>query len=121
MLTQCPNCGATVSTRSVHCPDCHGRLLAPRKDAANIVFAWSFVAFNALMAAWIGFYMLTGRTTLRTANIEGDMAGTPVSGGMGVGFLLLLWVLGLLILGLCAMFSIAHRSGQEHPERRPIR
>lgn len=113
MLARCPNCGATVSTRSTHCPQCHGRLRRPRKDAANLVFAWTFVAFNALMIVWITFYMITGRTTLRTAQIEGEAAATPIPGEMGVGFLLLLWMLGLLILGLCAMFNIAHRSTDE--------
>lgn len=77
---------------------------------AGKVFAWSFAAFNALMFAWIAFYMMTGRTTLRTPEIEGDTAGTPVGGEMGLGFIMMLWVLGLLILGLCAMFNFAHRS-----------
>ena len=67
------------------------------------------------MIVWITFYMITGRTTLRTAQIEGEAAATPIPGEMGVGFLLLLWMLGLLILGLCAMFNIAHRStDQKH-------
>lgn len=113
MLARCPNCGATVSSRSIYCPQCHGRLQGPRKDAASLVFAWAFVAFNALMVAWISFYLITGRTTLRTVGIEGQAAGTPVPGELGVGFLLLLWVLGLLILGLCAMFNFAHRATDE--------
>ncbi len=122
MLARCPNCGATVSNRSDYCPQCHGRLRAPRRDTANTVFGWTFAAFNALMIVWIGFYLLTGRTTLRTAEIEGDMAGTPVAGGMGIGFLLLLWVLGLLILGLCAMFNFAHRPVEDDdPQRRLTR
>lgn len=114
MLTRCPNCGATVSTRSDECPQCHGRLHAPRKDVANRVFAWTFAAFNALMMVWIGFYMLTGRATLRPT----QMAGMSAPGELGIGFLLLLWMLGLLILGLCAMFNFAHRSAADHAEHR---
>lgn len=112
MIARCPNCNTTISTRSTHCPECRGRLRLPGHDMARAVFAMTFVAFNGLMLAWVGFYMTTGRISLRTADIEatGDMAGAPVAGGAGLGFLLILWLAGLLVLGLCAAFNLAHRS-----------
>lgn len=121
MLARCPNCRAMVSTRSARCSQCHGRLRRPGADTAGRVFAWTFAAFNALMLAWIAFYMMTGRTTLRTPSIEGDAAGTPVGGEMGIGFLLMLWALGVLILGLCAMFNFAHRATHHHHSDRALR
>ena len=117
MLAQCPNCGATVSTRSAQCPQCHGRLRPPDRDAGGRVFGWAFAAFNGLMLAWIAFYIMTGRTTLRTVDIEGDLAGTPVGGGLGIGFLLVLWGLGLVVLGLCALFNFSHRATHNRSHR----
>lgn len=121
MIARCPNCSATISNRSIRCPDCHGPLRQPGRDASRVVFLWSFAAFNALMIAWLSFYLLTGRLTVRIPRIEGDMAGAPLGGGAGLGFLLLLWFLGILILGICAAFNRAHRSGHETVQRRMIR
>lgn len=111
MLAQCPNCRATISTRSIRCPECHGPLRNVEHQAAAKVFWWTFAAFNLLMALWVAFYLLTGRVTLhRPADIQqaGDAAGTPVAGNLGLGFLFMLWMAGVLILGLCAAFSLAH-------------
>lgn len=112
MFVECPNCRTRVSTRAVTCPECHGPLRAPPRDLAAPVFRWSFIVFNVVMICWTLFYAATGRTTLRPPEIVVDagedalaVTGTPIAGGMGVGFLLVLWGLGFVILGLCAAFA----------------
>lgn len=110
MLRECPNCHAKVSTRSVTCPECHGPLRPPAADSAALVFKWAFVTFNLLMAVWVSFYLITGRITLSRPEpaSAADAVGTPVVGGMGLGFLMTLWIAGAGILGLVAVFGLAH-------------
>ena len=114
MIAQCPNCHAKVSTRSINCPECHGPLRQPGRESTASVFKWTFVVFNVLMGLWIAFYLTTGRLTIRKADIEpvGDAVGTPIGGSLGLGFLVSLWLVGGIILGLCAAFSLVHSPGK---------
>ena len=122
MLAKCPNCSATISARSTQCPQCHGQLRLPSRRASNAVFAWTFAAFNGLMLAWLAFYFATGRTTVEAVRIEqGAMTGAPMGGQLGVGFLMLLWFLGLLILGMCALFNLVHQSARRETPGRHAR
>ena len=112
VFVECPNCHARVSTRAIFCPECHGRLRQPPRDLAAPVFRWSFVIFNIVMVCWTAFYAVTGRTSLRDSAIAADpgpdpaaATGTPVPGEMGLGFLVMLWALGFLVLGVCAAFT----------------
>lgn len=123
MFVECPNCHARVSTRALFCPDCHGRLRPPPRDLAAPVFRWSFIIFNVLMVCWTAFYAVTGRTTLKAPEIPTDSgldpaaaAGTPIAGEMGLGFLVMLWALGFIVLGICAAFTRFKRpDGSETP------
>lgn len=123
MLAQCPNCHTKISSRSIQCPECHGPLKQKGRDASRIVFVWTFVLFNVLMLLWLAFYLTTGRLTFYAPRIDefGGAAVAPVAGGMGIGFLCLLWLIGLLILGICAAFNFAHQASKQPARKRAVR
>lgn len=114
MFIECPNCRGSVSTRSTRCPRCNGPMRAAPRDLTAPVFRWSFILFNALMVVWTGFYLVTGRTSIRPPAINDTdglvAAGSPLPGEMGLGFLLVLWALGFIVLGLCAIFNMSRGS-----------
>ncbi len=115
MLTNCPNCDAVVTTRTVECPGCRGPLRQRPVDASRAVLLWCFLAFNVFMAGWTAFYSVTGRVTLRAPSVhepELAVAGLPLGGNLGLGFIIGLWLLGLLLLGICASFSHFHGTGR---------
>lgn len=111
MLAECPNCRSKISPQSTVCPGCHAPLRQPPRDVARPVLVWAFVAFNTLMIGWLAFYLVAGKTDLLAPRIlsaalgGGDAAGTPVGGGFGVGYLIMLWIWGTIVLGLFALPS----------------
>lgn len=117
----------TISSDSIACPACHGPLRRKQKDMARPVFVWAFIAFNALMIAWLIFYLVTGKTGLLSPRIlsaslrGGDAAGTPVGGNFGLGYLITLWIWGTVVLGLFALPTFANmkkrQSGSQQTNR----
>lgn len=110
----------TISTESLVCPGCHAPLRQPPRDMARPVFVWAFIAFNILMAGWLAFYLITGKTGLLAPRIlsaalgGGDAAGTPLGGNFGLGYLVTLWIWGTVVLGLFALPTFANMR-KRHP------
>lgn len=67
------------------------------------VFLLLFLAFNALMAAWLFSYWATisGLETHGSA----EQAGHAIGATIGSGVILFFWVAGAVILGLIAMLT----------------
>lgn len=103
----------TISSDSFACPACHAPLRRAPRDVTRPVFVWAFAAFNILMAGWLVYYLVTGKSGLLAPRIlsaslrGGDAAGTPLGGGFGLGYLIMLWIWGTLVLGLFALPSLA--------------
>ncbi len=76
------------------------------------------------MAAWLGFYLFTGKTGLLAPRIlsaslgGGDAVGTPVGGGFGLGYVITLWIWGTVVLGLFALPSFAGTRKKHSGEQR---
>ncbi|WP_196258252.1 hypothetical protein [Pelagibacterium limicola] len=125
MTSECPNCRAVISGQSTICPGCHAPLFQPSHDPARPVFVWAFAVFNVLMAGWVVFYLLTGRTSVMAPRIlnasfgGGDAAGVPVGGNFGLGYLVVLWIWGTVVLGLFAFPIWANGAKRGAGSRKP--
>ena len=69
---------------------------------------WALVIFSALMAVWIGSGIAA--TSNNCAGEVGDalqlcQAGTAIGGGIAVTFIVILWFIGFIVLGLIWLMS----------------
>lgn len=67
------------------------------------VFLLLFLSFNFLMAAWLLAYW--SDLANMTASGDAEKTGQAIGGALGSGFLLILWCLGSVILGLLAILT----------------
>lgn len=66
---------------------------------------WVFLAWNAFAALWL-FYAISGAAqVVQNSADAGAQAGAAIGGTIASGFILSVWLLGSLILGLIVMLS----------------
>lgn len=66
---------------------------------------WAFLAFQALMALVL-YHAITGAADVaQTATDAGGRAGAAIGGTLAAGFLLMVWLIGSLILGIIVLLS----------------
>lgn len=68
------------------------------------LFLIIFLAFNALMIAWLISYWGTIGNHLQTGS-EAEQAGTAIGATLGTGMIFVFWVLGAIVTGLLALLT----------------
>lgn len=104
-ITACPSCNGNVSTKAFDCPSCGHPLRKPKRGFFGKIFKWLLIIFNLVMLAWlISYFSLIGEMMNGTAS-DAEKAGAAIGGSIGTGFLLTVWVIGDIILGLAALLT----------------
>lgn len=106
---QCTNCNRPVSAQAFECPGCGHPLRKLRRGPGGQIAKWIFILFNLLMIYWIFSYVGSISDMNAGTTSDAERAGVAVGGTLGVGFLLVIWVLGDIILGLFALLTRAKR------------
>lgn len=104
MIT-CPSCGNDVSPKAFDCPHCGHPIRKPKRGFFGKIFKWTLIGFNVLMIAWLVSYVGDVSQEIDGATSEAYQAGAAIGGTIGVGMILVFWVLGSIILGLGALLT----------------
>ena len=106
MIT-CKECGAAVSDTALTCPTCGVQLRKPKRGFFGLLFKWTFILFNCLMAFWLFSYFVEIGSMVDASMSEAEQAGAAIGGTIGTGMLLSVWGFGDLILGILVLFTRA--------------
>jgi len=104
-LTPCPSCGADVSDKAFDCPSCGHPLRKPKRGFFGKLFKWLLILFNVLMIIWLFGYLGVVNDQMDQATSDAAQAGTAIGGTIGVGMILITWVIGDIILGLATLLT----------------
>lgn len=103
-LVACPECSTQVSDGAFKCPSCGFALKKPKRGFFGKLFKWGFILFNALMLWWmIGGMSAASKHTTGLSGAE--QTGAAVGMGIGFTFILGIWVVGDIILGMFVLFT----------------
>lgn len=104
MLVKCRECGADISSEAMKCPQCGAQLKKAQRSLIGKFFKYLFICFNVLMLAW-----LVGGVNKASEGMDSlsgaEQAGATIGIGIGATFIIFLWVLGDIILGLFVLFT----------------
>ena len=103
-LVNCPECSAEVSDAASKCPSCGVQIRKPRRGFFGVIFKWSFILFNVLMAFAL-YNGIVSVSEMPTAETDAAQAGAAIGAGIGITILLGIWLAGDVILGLLVMFT----------------
>ncbi len=104
-LINCKECNTQVSDTAFKCTSCGFQLRKPTRGFMGKVFKWGFILFNILMLVWIMAGVGGNVDTINNAASDAERAGAAIGTGIGVMFLLTIWVIGDVILGLFVLFT----------------
>lgn len=102
---QCPSCGRDVSPKAYDCPHCGHPIRKPRRGPFGFLAKWLLIGFNVAMVIWVFSYMAELGELANQAQSDAEKAGVGLGGAVGVGALLVLWVLVDVILGLVVLLT----------------
>ena len=103
-LINCPECNGEVSDVAMKCPSCGVQLRKAKRSLFGKIIKWGFIAFNILMALWV--FGGIDNAVDKSAGLTGaEAAGAAIGTGIGAMFLLTIWVIGDIILGLFVLFT----------------
>jgi uncharacterized paraquat-inducible protein A len=105
-LIQCPSCSHNVSRTAPSCPSCGAVLRKPRRSIFGKAILALFWLFNAFMV-WSIFIGTKGAVTA-TQSLQGaEKVGGQIGASIGITVLLVIWMLGVVILGMMALLTRA--------------
>lgn len=104
-LIKCPECSNEVSDSALKCPKCGVQLRKLKRGFFGKIFKFLFIAFNIFMALWMFSYFGVVSDAAKDTSNSARQAGAAIGGALGTGFLLFLWGIGDLILGLFVLFT----------------
>lgn len=103
-LMNCPSCQSEVSKSANNCPSCGEVLRKPKRGFFGKLVIWGFWLFNFIMVFWIW-----GGTKSAVETSEGlsgaEAAGAAIGTGLGITFLVIIWLFGAIILGIMALLT----------------
>lgn len=104
-LVACTECTQQVSDTALKCNHCGYQLRKPKRTFFGKICKWTFILFNLLMIAWMWSAWGIVDEQMGSSLSEAERAGTAIGGGMATTFLLFIWALGDIILGLMVLFT----------------
>ena len=69
------------------------------------IIKWSFILFNILMIAWLFSYFNSVSEVTEATTSDAGKAGAVIGGTIGTGFLLFIWAMGSIVLGILTMMT----------------
>jgi hypothetical protein len=69
------------------------------------IVKWTFIIFNVLMLIWLVSSCAAVGDISSNASNDAERAGAAIGAGLGVTFLLFVWGVGDVILGLFVLFT----------------
>lgn len=100
-LVNCPTCQNLVSKSALSCPSCGEILQKPKRSVFGKVVLWIFWLFNILIVAWI---WMIGKSTTENF-MEVSEAERFLYGVAGITFVIIIWLIGAIILGIMALLT----------------
>lgn len=104
-LINCKECNAEVSDNALNCPSCGTQLNKPKRSFFGKIIKWTFIVFNLLMLWWMIKGMGGAADVIDTATNDAEKAGAAIGTGIGFTFILFIWVLGDVILGILTLLT----------------
>lgn len=104
-LVECRECKVEVSDSAMKCPSCGFQLKKPKRGIFGKLFKWIFILFNILMVVWLFAGFQTAAEVSSTAGSDAESAGAAIGTAIGVSFILGIWVVGDIVLGLFVLFT----------------
>lgn len=77
----------------------------PTRSFIGKLIKYSFIAFNILMLMWFVGGMSGSAEVIDSAQSEAEQAGAAIGTGIGAVFILFIWALGDLILGIPVLLT----------------
>ncbi|MGD9662257.1 MAG: hypothetical protein AB7U63_13380 [Porticoccaceae bacterium] len=74
------------------------------RSAFGKVMKWLFIGFNVLMLIWM-FSAMSAIGSIDAPANSAEQAGQAIGAGLGFTFLLFIWGLGDIILGMFELFT----------------
>lgn len=66
---------------------------------------WIFIGFNILMIVWVIAGFSAASDSMQSTVNEAEQAGAAIGTTIGMGMLMIFWVLGDIILGMFVLFT----------------
>lgn len=66
---------------------------------------WTFIAFNILMLIWLVSGLATAGSVAGDAVNDAERAGAAIGTALGAGFIVVLWAIGDVILGVFVLLT----------------
>lgn len=73
------------------------------------IVKYTFIGFNILMLVWFIGGMVSASKGIENATTEAEQAGTTIGTGLGAIFIIFIWVVGAVILGIMTLLTRAKR------------
>jgi hypothetical protein len=80
-------------------------LRKPRRGFFGVIFKWLLILFNIAMIIWLFTYFASLGELMDQTSGEAEQAGAAIGATLGTGFLLFIWVIGDIILGLATLLT----------------
>jgi hypothetical protein len=104
-LINCKECNTEISSEAFDCPKCGARLRKPSRSVFGVFALLSFIGFNIIMSIWFLSYVIDIGQTYNSASSEAAKTGTSIGAGIGIMFLLIIWVCGASITGIVTLLT----------------
>jgi len=73
------------------------------------IVKYTFIGFNILMLVWFIGGMASASKGIGNATTEAEQAGATIGTGLGTIFIIFIWVVGAVILGIMTLLTRAKR------------
>jgi high-affinity nickel permease len=80
------------------------REVSDRTTFGNLM-KWIFIGFNILMIVWVIAGFSAASDSMQNTVNEAEQAGAAIGTTIGMGMLMIFWVLGDIILGMFVLFT----------------
>ena len=73
------------------------------------IVKYTFIGFNILMLVWFIGGMASTSKGIENATTEAEQAGATIGTGLGAIFIIFIWVVGAVILGIMTLLTRAKK------------
>jgi len=101
----CPACKGTVSKTVFNCVHCGHQIRKPKRGVMGVVFKWTFILFNIIMAYALISGWMNVSDQVSSAQTESEETATAIGVFVGTGMVITFWAVGDIILGMFVMFT----------------
>jgi len=104
-LIHCKSCNSEISKDAMTCPKCGAQQRKPKRSIFGKLIKWTFILFNVLMLWWLIASLGGAADLIDSTQDEAEQAGAALGTGIGMLFILFVWGMGDLILGLGVLLT----------------